>query len=392
MVKVKKEKEKEEDKKNGKLSSNEINKIINKKAGMNVAFSLNEENPSTVKDWIPTGARWLDSIIAKGRMGGIPVGKIVEIAGLEGSGKSYMAAQIAAHAQKKDIHVIYYDSESAVDPEFLEKIGIDLDKFSYVQATSVESVLKSIEELLANSDGIRYLFIWDSFANTPSETDLLNEEFDPQSSMAKVPRVASLGMKKLTIPIANNDATLLVLNQLRTNLGDPQMMKIEPWFTPGGKALTYAYSLRIWLTKRKAKGSYIINDKNGFRIGSEVKVKLQKSRFGTEGRECTFKIIWGDDPVGIQDELSWLEAIQNSSRYEGGAWKKILDKEGKQLYTFQSSDDNGNKGWMEQMTDNKFKETILEIMDEEVIQKFEKKVGLAKNFYSVDPIEEVEDE
>jgi RecA/RadA recombinase len=68
----------------GKLSADQISNIINKKAGMNVAFSLNQDNPASVKDWIPTGSTWLDAIIAKGRMGGIPVGKIAEVAGLEG--------------------------------------------------------------------------------------------------------------------------------------------------------------------------------------------------------------------------------------------------------------------------------------------------------------------
>ena len=80
MIKTKEDKKE----KAGKLSSSQINQIINKKAGFNVAYALTEENPSLVKDWIPTGSRWLDAIIAKGRNAGIPMGKIVEIAGLEG--------------------------------------------------------------------------------------------------------------------------------------------------------------------------------------------------------------------------------------------------------------------------------------------------------------------
>ena len=68
--------------KTGKLSLADMRNLINKKAGMNVAHDLTEENPTEVKDWIPTGSRWLDSIICRGRLGGIPVGKVVEIAGL----------------------------------------------------------------------------------------------------------------------------------------------------------------------------------------------------------------------------------------------------------------------------------------------------------------------
>ena len=83
----------------GKISMTDIRGMINKRAGMNVAHNLQEANPTEVKEWIPTGSRWLDSITCRGRLAGIPVGKVVEIAGLESSGKSYMAAQIAANAQ-----------------------------------------------------------------------------------------------------------------------------------------------------------------------------------------------------------------------------------------------------------------------------------------------------
>ena len=111
--------------------------LINKKAGINVAHSLTDENPTAVKDWISTGSRWLDSIICKGQLAGVPVGKVVEIAGLEATGKSSMAAQIEANAQKMGIDVIYFDSESAIDPDFLQRAGCDLNSLLYVQALSL---------------------------------------------------------------------------------------------------------------------------------------------------------------------------------------------------------------------------------------------------------------
>ena len=123
----------------GKLSMADMRKMINKKAGMNVAHDLNEANPTEVTQWIPTGSRWLDSIICRGRYAGIPVGKVSEIAGLEATGKSYMAAQIAANAQKMGIDVVYFDSESAIDPSFLVNAGCDLEKLLYVQAQAVGS-------------------------------------------------------------------------------------------------------------------------------------------------------------------------------------------------------------------------------------------------------------
>jgi len=358
----------------GKLSITQMRDLINKKAGQNVAHDLNEENPTEVKDWIPTGSRWLDSIVCRGHLAGIPVGKVVEIAGLEATGKSYMAAQVAANAQKMGMDVIYFDSESAIDPTFLERAGCDLNNLLYVQATSVEFVLETIEELLGSNEN-RMLFVWDSLALTPSVSDV-EGDFNPLSSMAVKARILAKGMSKLTVPIANSQCTFLVLNQLKTNITrSPSEAMTTPYMTPGGKAMIYAYSLRIWLTGRKAKASFITDDK-GFRIGSEVKVKLEKSRFGTQGRQCNFKILWGD-AIGVQDEESWFDAIHGSPRLaRAGAWFSLLDREGEAVGPkFQASK------WTERLQDPEFRKTVMEIMDDEIIMKFDKRIGEAADFY-----------
>lgn len=363
----------------GKLSIADMRKIINKKAGVEVAYDLTDDNPTEVKEFIPTGSRWLDSIVCRGRLAGIPVGKVTEIAGLESTGKSYMAAQVAANAQKMGIDVVYFDAESAIDPAFLEAAGCDLERILYVQAESVEFVLETIEELLANSDN-RLLFVWDSLALTPSTTDI-EGDFNPLSSMAVKPRILSKGMAKLVQPIANAEATLLVLNQLKTNITrSVSEAMTTPYFTPGGKAMHYTYSLRIWLTGRKAKASFIMDDR-GFRIGSEVKVKLEKSRFGTQGRQCAFKILWGGE-VGIRDQESWLEAIKGSENLtNSGAWFTLHYADGK-TEKFQT------KQWSEKLQDESFKTRVLEIMDDEVILRFEKREGNASDFYDVDDVAE----
>jgi len=359
----------------GKLSMTDMRALVNKRAGINVAHNLTEENPTEVKDWIPTGSRWLDSIICRGKLSGIPVGKIVEIAGLEATGKSYMAAQVAANAQKMGIDVIYFDSESAIDPAFLEKIGCDLNRLLYVQAASVEFVLETIEDLLANNEN-RMLFIWDSLALTPAISDI-EGDFNPQSSMAVKPRILAKAMSKLTVPIANAQCTFLVLNQLKTNITrSPSEAMTTPYVTPGGKAMIYAYSLRIWLTGRKAKASFVL-DNNGFRIGSEVKVRLEKSRFGTQGRQCNFQILWGDDTIGIMDDESLFDAIGGSSSLQrSGAWYSLLDSNGNVLGNkFQSAT------WLDRMKDDVFRQRVYDIMDEEVIHKFDKREGNASDFY-----------
>ena len=359
----------------GRLNISEMKNLINKKFGQNLAHDLRGDNPTEVKEWIPTGSRWLDSVICRGQLAGIPVGKIVEIAGLESTGKSYMAAQIAANAQNMGIDVIYFDSESAIDPSFLANVGCNLENLLYVQAQSVEFVLETIEELIGSNEG-KMLFIWDSLALTPAISDI-DGDFNPQSSMAVKARILSKAMSKLTVPIANSQSTLLVLNQLKTNItNNVAEAMTTPYVTPGGKALSYAYSLRVWLTGRKAKASFVL-DEHGYRIGSEVKCTLKKSRFGTQGRQCTFKILWGGDAY-IQDEESWFEAVKGSKSIEQkGAWYNLVYEDG-------SSEKFQASKWKEKLQDEKFKNRILTIMDEEIILKFENREGDATNFYNVD--------
>lgn len=360
----------------GRVSMHDLMKLVNKKAGREVAHDLTTDNPTSVKEWIPTGSRWLDSIICKGQLAGVPVGKITEIAGLQSTGKSYMAAQIAANAQKQGKLVVYFDSESAIDPDFLNRAGCDLENLMYIQASSVEFVLETIEELLGAADD-QLVFIWDSLAFTPSVSDV-EGDFNPQSTVATKARILAKGMSKLVIPIADQRATFIVLNQLKTNIPHGPMARqiamTTPYITPGGKAMHYSYSLRIWLTGRKSKAAAVLDDK-GFKIGSEVKVKLEKSRFGTEGRNCTFRILWGTQDIGIQDEESWFDAIKSSNYMQSaGSWYTLTS--GDYSKKFQPSK------WTELVkTDDEFRTKVLELMESEVIQKFDKRQGSAADFY-----------
>ena len=355
----------------GKIDIASMKKFVNKKVGLDIAHDLNLDNPTEVKEWIPTGSRWLDSIICRGEMAGIPVGKITELAGLSSAGKSYMACQIAAQAQKMGHCVVYFDAESAIDPNFLKSSGIDInDDFLYIQAVSVEKTLETIEDLMGQYPETQFLFIWDSIAATSSEKDL-EGDFNPQSSMAVKPRIFAKAFPKLTIPLANQQCTLLLINQLKTNItSNVAEAMTTPFVAPGGKAIEYFCSLRIWLTKRKAKAAHVTDD-SGLRIGSEVKVKVEKSRFGSEGRTCGFKILWGKD-VGIQDEESWLEALRasGSERFKAGAWNKLIGRDGKE-YKFQRTQ------WLDKLKDDEFRSVVFDIMDEEIIRKFDSE---GKNF------------
>ena len=365
----------------GKLSISEMRSLINKKAGMPVAHDLTADNPTEVKDWIPTGSTWLNGIICRGRMAGIPVGKLSEIAGIEASGKSYMAAQVAANAQKMGIDVVYFDSESAIDPAFLEHSGVDLTQLLYLQAMSVEFVLETIEDLLKTNSN-KMLFIWDSLALTPAISDV-EGTFNPNESVAVKARVLAKGMSKLVVSLANAQSTLLVLNQLKTNIAvqNPKYATdSEKYVCPGGKSMSYAYSLRIWLTGRRGASSYIMDSK-GFRVGNEVKARLEKSRFGTAGRICNFKILWGED-VGIRDDESLFEAIKSSEHLNSaGAWWSLTHENGDKE-KFQAPK------WKELMQGEKFRARVMQLLDEEVVLKFDKRLVEAEHFYQEDEEEE----
>ena len=361
----------------GKVSFADMRKVINKKHGQNIAYNLNEQNPTEVTGWIPTGSRSLDAIICRGKLAGIPIGKITEIAGLESTGKSFLAAQVAANAQKQGINVVYFDSESAIDPNFLENAGCNLENLLYIQAETVEFVLETIEEFIG-SVGDNLLFIWDSVALTPCRSDV-EGDYNPQSSIGVKARVLSKGFQKLTIPLANANSTLLALNQLKTNITrNVTEAMVEPLVTPGGKTLPYAYSLRIWLTGRKAKNAFVVDDK-GYRVGSEVKVTLKKSRFGSQGRTCTFRILWGDsENIGVMDEESWFDAVKSSDRMiQRGVWYTLVHQDGTET-KFQPSK------WVEELKDEKFKNSILQLIDEVVIMKFDERSGNAEDFYEED--------
>lgn len=324
MAKVKKSGDVEKSEQGGKITIQQMRELINKKAGNIVAWNLNEENPSDISDFVSFGSHIVDCISIGGRLGSIPVGRVVELAGLESTGKSYLAAQAAREFQKKGYTVVYFDSEMALDASFLEKSGCDTNSIIYIPATSLEFVLETIENIL--SETTKVFFVLDSFAFCPCATEL-EGNFDPNSQIGTKARIMARGLSKILQPLSNTQSTFLVVNQLKTNLVIGPMarvaMQTEPYITNGGKSLGYSYSARFWLTRSKAKSAQIRDQFNNI-VGCNVKLTMKKSRFGTEGRSCELKILWGADEVRVNDEESWFEILCEAGLIEGAAWRKIM--------------------------------------------------------------------
>jgi recombination protein RecA len=374
----------------GKVDVSELRKALNSKL-KGAVFDLREENPTDVKEWISTGSTWLDGIVAKGKMAGIPVGKIIEIAGVQATGKSFLAAQIAGNAQKQGITAVYFDAESALNSEFLEKAGCDLDNLIYVQPPDLESVFETMETLMAASED-KFLFIIDSLAATPTKVDI-EGTFNPNERIGVKAALLAKAFQKITTPLAQRECTLIILNQLKVNIkatseapmGGKYLTDSQKYNTPGGSSPDFFTSLRVWLTKSFAKDSMVYDDK-GYQIGSYVKARIEKSRFGTQNRVAEFKILWGDT-VGVLNEESILEAIKGKTEHlETGTWNKLTYADGT-VEKWQGLEE----GFVNLMkTNEKFKNRVMEIFDYEVIQKFDKKLGNAKDFLNDGKGEEVQ--
>lgn len=367
----------------GKIDLEKMRNIVNKKAGLNVAVNLEDEDPSKVLEWVSTGSTWLDNIIAQGQVGGIPVGRISMIAGASSSGKSFMAGIIAANAQKQGLDVVYFDTEATMDAEFMQKLGCDTNRILYIQPTNVEMIFETIEQLITMTDN-KLFFIWDSYANTPTKLDI-EGTFNPNETMALKPRIVAKACQKLTIPLSQKQATLLIINQLKTNLtADPKYAKYnEKYNAPGGMTLKYALSLSAWIFPTGNKESYIL-DENGYIVGYEMKVKLEKSKFGTTHRECFYKIMTSGQRLGVCDNESLFKALSDlsSSKFvRGGAWYTLKYDDGTEK-KFQSKD------WDELMTQPAFRQQVLKVAREELIDKFANKEGNANQFYNIENLPE----
>ena len=346
------------------LDADEIKNIINKKAGHQTSFDLTKEDPTLVEEWIPTGSRLLDSIICEGVVGGIPAGSLVEIAGMPNSGKSFLAISICSNAIDLGYTVVYFDAEGGVESNFLHKVlGIEkMKKFIYNQVSFLEEIFETIDNLLATTTQ-KFLFVLDSYAGCASKAET-EGTFDPTSMFAINSRIASLGCKKLMMPLRKRGSTLIILNQVRDNIGaNKYELAVTPFRVPGGLALAHAYSLRIWLFAFESKAKSLM-DENSNKIGKIGRALIKKSRYRTEGRECPMQFVWsGENPRLVNEEL-WGEALKD---------RGIIYCKGPNTYiNFKTGEEKIKKldDWMLQLAEPGFKQRVEALLDESLVYNY----------------------
>jgi recombination protein RecA len=339
----------------------DLRKELNKAAKENIAYDLSGDNPTDVKTWIPTGSTLLDYIISNRRDGGIPVGKLTTIAGESASGKSLVATRILANAQKMGGIAVYIDTENAASPEFMELLGLDTkNNFMYIQPGTIEEVFESIERLIGlireKAPDRLVCIVWDSVAGTPVRAEI-EGDYDPNSRIGLTSKALAKGMRKITETLGKAQIALVFTNQLKTNIG---VMFGDPRIEPGGKALPYHASTRIWLTQHKGKSNGEIRNEKKQVIGFHTSATTKKSRFGPSPLTCHFDVLFDleGERVGIDDEGSWLDAIANTPGCRrSGSWYTV-DIDGKEK-KFQS------KEFRELLEDKEFKKRILDILEDE---------------------------
>ena len=274
---------------------------IERQFGKGAIMRLGEQENLGIES-ISTGSLAVDHAIGTG---GFPRGRVVEVYGPESSGKTTLALSVTGQAQRSGGTAAFIDAEHALDAEYAEKIGVNIDELLVSQPDSGEQALE-IAEMLVRSNALDIVVI-DSVAALVPRAELEGEMGD--SHVGLQARLMSQALRKLTAIVAKSRTTLVFINQIREKIG---VMFGSPETTTGGRALKFYSSVRIDIRRIAAL-------KDGDQVvGSRVRVKVVKNKVAPPFRVAEFDIDYGEG-ISRVGELIDL-GIQHKRVMKSGAW------------------------------------------------------------------------
>lgn len=275
---------------------------IEKQFGKGTIMRLGDEAYKGEVEVIPTGALALD--VALG-VGGVPRGRVVEIFGPEGGGKTTLSLQIIANAQRLGGTAAFVDAEHAMDPAYAGKLGVDIENLLISQPDNGEQALE-ITETLVRSGAIDVIVI-DSVAALVPRAEIEGQMGDAQMGLQA--RLMSQALRKLTSCISKSKTSVIFINQIREKIG---VMFGNPETTPGGRALKFYSSVRLDIRRIGAIKAGEVH------IGNRIRVKVAKNKVAPPFRKAEFDMMYNE---GISREGSLLDvALENNLIEKSGTW------------------------------------------------------------------------